>query len=106
MSLVRISASGPMSSSPTAEVGTFVWIKVRPGPDEKPLTCASLGRHAMLADIREVMEAALEKAVVPAGDVKNRHVDFVRLVADVELTPVSVVLGMVEVILEVGNRIL
>jgi hypothetical protein len=27
------------------------------------------------------MEAALEKAVVPAGDVKNRHVDFIGLVA-------------------------
>src|SRR6202008_3998776 len=70
------------------------------------LTCARLGRHAVLADIREVMEAALEKAVVPAGDVKNRHVDLVGLVADVELTPVSVVLGVVEVILEVRNGIL
>ncbi len=52
------------------------------------------------------MEAALKKAVVPAGDVKNRHVDFMGLVADVELTPVSVVLGVVEVILKVGNGIL
>ena len=78
---------------------------VAPGADEQALLAARVGA-AEGVDAFEAGEGALQEDVVPGAEVEHGHVDGVEAAADVDLVPEGAVVGVVEVVAEVGSAVL